>query len=95
VNFYTAIYTAQTSMKVGIQPKEGRLILVWNDGKRRTMAILAESVVGRALAQEIAKRIELDFQLDLQRGGGHYDRTLLKYKPRTLGSERGEGEKAW
>jgi hypothetical protein len=34
VNFYTAIYTAQTSMKVGIQPKEGRLILVWNDGKR-------------------------------------------------------------
>jgi hypothetical protein len=26
-------------MKVGIQNKEGRLILVWNDGKRRTMAI--------------------------------------------------------
>ncbi len=26
-------------MKVGIQNKEDRLILVWNDGKRRTMAI--------------------------------------------------------
>ena len=26
-------------MKVGIQKKEGRLILVWDDGKRRTMAI--------------------------------------------------------
>jgi integrase len=69
-------------MKVGIQVKEGRLILVWNDGKRRTMAIgLPDSTVGRALAQKTAAQIELDFRL----GDEHYDRTLLKYKPRTLG----------
>jgi hypothetical protein len=40
-------------MKVGIQNKEGRLMLVWNDGKRRTMAILA-----RALAEKTKAEIE-------------------------------------
>jgi hypothetical protein len=34
-------------MKVGIQNKVGRLILVWNDGKRRTMA----TTLGGALAR--------------------------------------------
>ena len=69
-------------MKVGIHKKEGRLILVWNDGKRRTMAIgLPDSKPARSVAKKIAGDIELDFAA----GTGYYDRTLLKYKPRTLG----------
>jgi integrase len=74
-------------MKVGIQSKEGRLILVWNDGERRTMAIgLPDSPVNRKLAKTRAAEIELDFSL----GGKHYDRTLLKYRPRTLGKSATE-----
>jgi integrase len=71
-------------MKVGIQNKKGWLILVWNDGNRRTMAtgIRADIAGAKALAQKIATRIELDF---LQRDEGRYDRTLLAYKPRVLG----------
>lgn len=69
-------------MKVGIQNKEGWLILVWNDGKRRTMAVgMRDTPVARAVVQKKAAQIELDYQL----GDDRYDRTLLKYKPRTLG----------
>jgi len=69
-------------MKVGIQVKENRLILVWNDGKRRTMAIgLPDSTTGRSLAKRTAAKIEIDFH----HGEEYYDRTLLKYKPRTIG----------
>ena len=76
-------------MKVGIQKKKGWLILAWNDGKRRTMAtgIRADIAGAKALAQQIATRIELDF---LQRDEGRYDRTLLKYKPRILGKSATE-----
>ena len=69
-------------MKVGIQVKENRLILIWNDGRRRTMAIgLPESTTGRSLAKSIAAKIEIDFH----HGDEYYDRTLLKYKSRTIG----------
>lgn len=69
-------------MKVGIHRKESRLILVWNDGKRRTMAIgLPDSKPARSVAKKIAGDIEVDFAA----GDGYYDRTLLKYKPRTFG----------
>ena len=69
-------------MKVGIQNKQGYLILVWNDGKRRAMAIgLPDSTAGRSLAKRTAAKIEIDFH----HGDGYYDRTLLKYKSRTLG----------
>jgi integrase len=67
-------------MKVGIQNKEGRLILVWNDGNRRTMAIgMPDTSPGRALADKIKAEIEWDWHI------GQYDSTKLKYMPRTLG----------
>jgi integrase len=72
-------------MKVGIQNKEDRLILVWNDGKRRTMAIgAADNTASRAAAQKKKAEIEQDWIT------GHYDRTRLKYKPRTLGKSATE-----
>lgn len=72
-------------MKVGIQNKEDRLILVWNDGKRRTMAIgAADNTASRAAAQRKKAEIEQDWITE------HYDRTLLKYKPRTLGKSATE-----
>jgi integrase len=88
VDLYTAIYTSE-QMKVGIQDKKGWLILVWNDGKRRTMAtgIRADITGAKSLAQKIATRIELDF---LQRDEGRYDETLLRYKPRILGKSATE-----
>jgi integrase len=74
-------------MKVGIQVKEGRLILVWDDGKRRTMAIgLPNSKTNKALAGKLASKIEVDFHL----GDEYYDRTLKKYRPRTLGKNATE-----
>jgi integrase len=72
-------------MKVGIQNKEGRLILVWNDGKRRTMAIgLPDTPPARALAEKTKAEIEWDWHIK------QYDPTLLKYKPRTVGSNATE-----
>ena len=72
-------------MKVGIQNKEGRLILVWFDGKRRTMAIgAADNTASRAAAQRKKAEIEQDWITE------HYDQTLLKYKPRTLGKSATE-----
>ena len=71
-------------MKVGIQNKKGWLILVWNDGNRRTMAtgIRADIAGAKSLAQKSATRIESDFH---RRDEGYYDPSLLKYKPRVLG----------
>lgn len=88
MDFYTAVYTSE-QMKVGIQNKKGWLILAWNDGSRRTIAtgIRADIAGAKKLAQKIATRIELDF---LQRDEGHYDKTLLKYKPRLLGKSATE-----
>ena len=76
-------------MKVGIQNKKGWLILVLNDGNRRTMAtgIRADIAGAKSLAQKIATRIELDF---LHRDEGYYDPTLLKYKPHLLGKSATE-----
>jgi integrase len=76
-------------MKVGIQNKQGWLILAWNDGKRRTMAtgIRADIAGAKSLAQKIATRIELDF---IQRDEGRYDETLVKYKPHVLGKSATE-----
>jgi hypothetical protein len=76
-------------MKVGIQNKQGWLILAWNDGKRRTMAtgIRADIAGARSLAQKIATLIELDF---IQRDEGRYDETLVKYKPHLLGKSATE-----
>lgn len=72
-------------MKVGIQNKEGRLILVWNDGKRRTMAIgLPDTPPARALAEKTKAEIEWDWHIK------QYDPTLLKYKPRTVGKNASE-----
>jgi tRNA A37 threonylcarbamoyladenosine synthetase subunit TsaC/SUA5/YrdC len=46
-------------MKVGIQNKEGSLILAWNDGTRRTMAIrLPDTPPARALAEKTKAEIE-------------------------------------
>jgi hypothetical protein len=51
-------------MKGGIQNKEGRLILVWNDGTRRTMAIgLPDTPPARALAEKIKAEIEWDWHI--------------------------------
>jgi integrase len=72
-------------MKVGIQNKEGRLILVWDDGKRRTMAVgMPDSSTGRALAEKTKAEIEWDWRI------GQYDGSLLKYRPRRLGKNGSE-----
>jgi integrase len=77
---FTPPFTPLKKMKVGIQNKEGRLILVWNDGKRRTMAIgLPDTPPARALAEKTKAEIEWDWHIK------QYDPTLLKYKPRTFG----------
>jgi|GEM_PF-4864406 len=69
-------------MKVGIQVKERRLILAWNEGNRRTMEIdLPDSKAVRSLAKKTVAKIGIDFHL----GDGYYDRILLKYNPRTIG----------
>jgi integrase len=82
---FTPPFTPLKNMKVGIQNKEGRLILVWNDGKRRTMAIgLPDTPPARALAEKTKAEIEWDWHIK------QYDPTLLKYKPRTVGSNATE-----
>jgi hypothetical protein len=60
-------------MKVGIQNKEDRLILVWNDGKRRTMAIgAADNTASRATAQKKSLKINQTYVLA-------YSIKLMKY----------------
>jgi hypothetical protein len=71
-------------MKVGIQNKDGRLILVWNDGKRRTMAIgMPDTPPVKALAEKTKAKIEWDWHIK------QYDPTLLKYRPRTVAKALG------
>jgi integrase len=78
-------------MKVTIEEHRGLLRLRFNDGKRRCIGLgVTDSTVGRSLALETKAEIELDFKLYLKRGEGYYDRTLLKYKPRTLGKSATE-----
>lgn len=82
---FTPLLTPLKNMKVGIQNKEGRLILVWNDGKRRTMAIgMPDTPPARALAEKTKAEIEWDWAIK------QYDPTLLKYKPKTLGKNATE-----
>ncbi len=73
-------------MKVTIESHNGRLRLRWHDGtKRQTLAIgIADSRIGRSLAQRKKSEIELDFHT------GHYDGTLLKYRPPILGKNAAE-----
>jgi integrase len=72
-------------MKVTIEEHRGLLRLRLNDGKRRCVGLgVADSTVGRALALQKKAQIELDWQI------GQYDRTLLKYQPRTLGKSATE-----
>jgi integrase len=67
-------------MKVTIENHRGLLRLRFNDGKRRCLLLgVADSPIGRSLALQRKAEIELDWQT------GHYDQTLLKYRPRTLG----------
>jgi integrase len=51
----------------------------WDEGKRYSLSLqLKDTPINRAYAKEIAARIERDQQ------AGYFDRTLLKYRPRTL-----------
>ena len=72
-------------MKVTIEEHRGLLRLRFNDGKRHCIGLgVTDSTVGRSLALQKKAQIELDWQI------GQYDRTLLKYQPRTLGKSATE-----
>jgi integrase len=72
-------------MKVTIESHRGNLRLRCNDGERRCITLgVPDSPVGRSLAEIKKNEIELDFQT------GHYDRTHLKYRSRTLGKNATE-----
>jgi integrase len=72
-------------MKVTIEEHRGLLRLRLNDGKRRCIGLgVTDSTVGRSLALQKKAQIELDWQI------GQYDRTLLKYQPRTSGKSATE-----
>ena len=43
---------------------------------------------GRAYANSIARRIESDLENDYYYGGGNYDPTRIKYRPKTFGKNR-------
>jgi integrase len=67
-------------MKVTIENHRNLLRLRFNDGKRRCLPLgVTDSPIGRSLALQRKAEIELDWQT------GHYDKSLLKYRPRTLG----------
>ncbi|AFY61802.1 tyrosine-type recombinase/integrase [Synechococcus sp. PCC 6312] len=72
--------------KVTIEKHGSRLQLRWQYlEKRYTLAVgMPDSVVGRSKAKQIAGRIEQDMAT------GHFDPTLLAYKPRKLGKTRTE-----
>lgn len=80
VNF-TPLTTPLNLMKIQIENHNSRLRLRWDDGdKRQTLAIgVNDSPLGRSLAQKKKQEIEQDWLI------GQYDRTLLKYRPRTIG----------
>jgi integrase len=71
------------SMKVFIENHRGLLRLRWSDGtgpKRRRLHLgIPDSPIGRKFAEGKKVEIEMDWLT------GHYDRTLLKYRPQTLG----------
>ena len=85
VNF-TPLITPLNLMKIQIENHNGRLRLRWDDGdKRQTLAIgVNDCPLGRSLAQKKKQEIEHDWLI------GQYDRTLLKYRPRTVGKTASE-----
>jgi integrase len=68
-------------MKVTVNSFRGKLRLRWTSGgKRQCITLgLVDSLPNRTYAEQRARQIELDYL------SGNYDRTLLKYKPRTIG----------
>jgi integrase len=72
-------------MKVTIENHQGRLRLRWKDPKQRTLALgLPDTPACRSKAGMVKNAIELDWQT------GHYDPTLLRYRPRTIGKTASE-----
>jgi integrase len=67
--------------KVWIDKKGDTLRLRWNyEGKRVQLSLgIKDNLAGRAFAKQKIAEIEMDLI------SGHYDRTLIKYKPRKLG----------
>jgi integrase len=80
VNF-TPLITPLNLMKIQIENHNDRLRLRWHDGdKRQTLAIgVNDTPLGRSIAQEKKLEIERDWLLN------QYDRTLVKYRPQTIG----------
>lgn len=70
-------------MTVTIESDRGRLRLRWlYQGKRVNLSLgVDDNPTGRAFAKQKAGQIETDLT------AGHYDETLLRYKPRTLGKK--------
>jgi integrase len=68
-------------MKVTIECDRGKLRLRWfYQGKRVNLSLgVDDNALGRAFAKEKAGQIEKDYS------AGHYDATLLRYKPRLMG----------
>jgi integrase len=68
-------------MKVAVNSFRSKLRLRWTfEGKRQCVTLgLVDSLPNRTYAEGKAKQIELDYL------SGNYDRTLLKYEPRTIG----------
>jgi integrase len=66
-------------MRVTIESDRGRLRLRWlYQGKRVTMSLgVDDNPTGRAFAKQKSGQIETDLT------AGHYDETLLRYKPRS------------
>jgi len=70
-------------MKVFIENDRGRLRLkLFEQGKYRSVSLgLPDTPANRLAAQRTANQIELDYL------AGHFDETLLRYKPRSNGSK--------
>ncbi len=70
------------SAKIWIEPTGKTLRLVWYyQGKRQRLSLgFADNPIGRALANKKMADIKIDLE------SGHYDETLLRYKPRILGA---------
>ena len=70
------------SDKIWIEKTGKTLRLRWNyEGKKQALSLgVADHPVGRAFAAKKMAEISMDLI------SGHYDPTLLKYKPRKLGA---------